>query len=48
MIMRDVGYTVCLDDLVYLFLICGICYYTAYSFEKLYENADTQKSFILE
>ena len=49
MIMRDVDCTGFFDNnLVYLFLVGGICYYTAYSFAKLYENADTQKSFILE
>ena len=47
--MRDVDCTGFFDNnLVYLFLVGGICYYTAYSFAKLYENADTQKSFILE
>lgn len=46
--MRDASNTIGLDDFGLLFLVGCIYYYAAYSFEKLYENADTQKSYILK
>jgi len=46
--MRDVSCIVCQEDFGLLFLIGCIYCYMAYSFEKLYENTDTQKSSILK
>jgi hypothetical protein len=39
---------VCLNNLISLLLIADFCLYIYYSFNKIYENADTQKSIILE
>lgn len=46
--MCELKYIVYLVEFIYLFLIEGFYLYTNYSSDVIYENADTQKSFILE